>query len=103
MREAFDDVLQTSLKYKVDMRTAAYIVAIARVGNGHQDARNVRVIRGDYRRGDPPERNGLSKSKNARCPGSSLESAAPRAIDSLSSSDCAYTFPKYGPVIIASR
>jgi glutamate dehydrogenase (NAD(P)+) len=32
MREAFDDVLQTSLKYKVDMRTAAYIVAIARVG-----------------------------------------------------------------------
>jgi glutamate dehydrogenase (NAD(P)+) len=32
MCEAFDDVLQTSLKYKVDMRTAAYIVAIARVG-----------------------------------------------------------------------
>ena len=32
MRESFDDVLQTSLKYKVDMRTAAYIVAIARVG-----------------------------------------------------------------------
>jgi len=32
MRESFDDVLQTSLKYKVDMRTAAYIVAISRVG-----------------------------------------------------------------------
>jgi glutamate dehydrogenase (NAD(P)+) len=32
MREAFDDVLQTSLKYRVDMRTAAYIVAISRVG-----------------------------------------------------------------------
>lgn len=29
--EAFDDVLKTSLKYKVDMRTAAYIVAISRV------------------------------------------------------------------------
>jgi glutamate dehydrogenase (NAD(P)+) len=29
---AFDAVLQTSLKYKVDMRTAAYIVAIQRVG-----------------------------------------------------------------------
>ena len=32
MVEAFDDVLQTSLKYKVDLRTAAYIVAINRVG-----------------------------------------------------------------------
>jgi len=32
MHEAFHDVLQTSLKYKVDMRTAAYIVAISRVG-----------------------------------------------------------------------
>ena len=32
MIEAFDDVLQTSLKYKVDLRTAAYIVAISRVG-----------------------------------------------------------------------
>ncbi len=32
MCEAFDDVLQTSLKYNVDLRTAAYIVAIARVG-----------------------------------------------------------------------
>src|SRR5688572_4528488 len=32
MCEAFDDVLQTSLKYKVDLRTAAYIVAIGRVG-----------------------------------------------------------------------
>jgi glutamate dehydrogenase (NAD(P)+) len=32
MCEAFDDVLKTSLKYKVDMRTAAYIVAISRVG-----------------------------------------------------------------------
>jgi glutamate dehydrogenase (NAD(P)+) len=31
MIEAFDDVLQTSLKYKIDMRTAAYIVAINRV------------------------------------------------------------------------
>jgi glutamate dehydrogenase (NAD(P)+) len=32
MCEAFDDVLQTSLRYKVDLRTAAYIVAISRVG-----------------------------------------------------------------------
>jgi glutamate dehydrogenase (NAD(P)+) len=32
MSDAFRDVLQTSLKYKVDMRTAAYIVAISRVG-----------------------------------------------------------------------
>ena len=32
MVEAFDDVLRTSLKYSVDLRTAAYIVAIARVG-----------------------------------------------------------------------
>jgi glutamate dehydrogenase (NAD(P)+) len=32
MVEAFDDVLQTSIKYKVDLRTAAYIVAINRVG-----------------------------------------------------------------------
>jgi glutamate dehydrogenase (NAD(P)+) len=32
MCEAFDDVLQTSLRHKVDLRTAAYIVAIARVG-----------------------------------------------------------------------
>ena len=31
MREAFDDVLKTSVKYKTDMRTAAYIVAINRV------------------------------------------------------------------------
>jgi glutamate dehydrogenase (NAD(P)+) len=31
MCEAFKDVLQTSLKYKTDMRTAAYIVAINRV------------------------------------------------------------------------
>jgi glutamate dehydrogenase (NAD(P)+) len=31
MMEAFDDVLKTSLKYNVDMRTAAYIVAISRV------------------------------------------------------------------------
>jgi len=31
MVEAFDDVLQTSLRYKTDMRTAAYIVAINRV------------------------------------------------------------------------
>jgi len=32
MCEAFHAVLQTSLKYKVDMRTAAYIVAMSRVG-----------------------------------------------------------------------
>ncbi|MGH9312126.1 MAG: Glu/Leu/Phe/Val family dehydrogenase [Vicinamibacterales bacterium] len=31
MCEAFDDVLKMSLKYKTDMRTAAYIVAISRV------------------------------------------------------------------------
>jgi len=31
MCESFNAVLQTSLKYKVDMRTAAYIVAIGRV------------------------------------------------------------------------
>jgi len=31
MCEAFSAVLQTSIKYKVDMRTAAYIVAIGRV------------------------------------------------------------------------
>jgi glutamate dehydrogenase (NAD(P)+) len=31
MVEAFNDVLQTSLKYKTDLRTAAYIVAINRV------------------------------------------------------------------------
>ncbi len=31
MVEAFQDVLQTSLKYKTDLRTAAYIVAISRV------------------------------------------------------------------------
>jgi len=31
MMEAFHDVLQTSIKYKIDMRTAAYIVAISRV------------------------------------------------------------------------
>jgi len=31
MMEAFHDVLQTSLKYKTDLRTAAYIVAINRV------------------------------------------------------------------------
>ncbi len=31
MVEAFDDVLENSLRHKVDMRTAAYIVAIARV------------------------------------------------------------------------
>jgi glutamate dehydrogenase (NAD(P)+) len=31
MVEAFEDVLENSLRYKVDMRTAAYIVAIARV------------------------------------------------------------------------
>ena len=32
MHEAFHDVLQTALKYNVDMRTGAYIVAISRVG-----------------------------------------------------------------------
>src|SRR5918993_2539915 len=31
MVEAFNDVLQTSIRYKTDMRTAAYIVAINRV------------------------------------------------------------------------
>ncbi len=31
MMEAFDDVLQTSIRYKTDLRTAAYIVAINRV------------------------------------------------------------------------
>jgi glutamate dehydrogenase (NAD(P)+) len=31
MVEAFEDVLETSLKYKTDLRTAAYIVAINRV------------------------------------------------------------------------
>jgi glutamate dehydrogenase (NAD(P)+) len=31
MVEAFDDVLKTSMKYKTDLRTAAYIVAINRV------------------------------------------------------------------------
>jgi glutamate dehydrogenase (NAD(P)+) len=31
MVEAFNDVLETSIKYKIDMRTAAYIVAINRV------------------------------------------------------------------------
>jgi len=33
MREAFQDVLQTSIKYTTDLRTAAYIVAITRVGS----------------------------------------------------------------------
>ncbi|MEQ1907909.1 MAG: Glu/Leu/Phe/Val dehydrogenase [Vicinamibacterales bacterium] len=32
MCEAFDDVLKTSLTFKVDLRTAAYMVAISRVG-----------------------------------------------------------------------
>jgi glutamate dehydrogenase (NAD(P)+) len=32
MVEAFADVLSTALKYDVDLRTAAYIVAINRVG-----------------------------------------------------------------------
>jgi glutamate dehydrogenase/leucine dehydrogenase len=31
MVEAFNRVLQTSVKYKCDLRTAAYIVAITRV------------------------------------------------------------------------
>ena len=31
MVEAFHDVLETSLSYKIDLRTAAYIVAIKRV------------------------------------------------------------------------
>jgi glutamate dehydrogenase (NAD(P)+) len=31
MVEAFDDVLETSIKYKTDLRTAAYVVAINRV------------------------------------------------------------------------
>jgi glutamate dehydrogenase (NAD(P)+) len=33
MEEAFDTVLQTSLRHKTDMRTAAYIVAIERVAS----------------------------------------------------------------------
>jgi glutamate dehydrogenase (NAD(P)+) len=33
MCEAFNAVLQTAIKYKVDMRTAAYIVAISRVAS----------------------------------------------------------------------
>ncbi|HEY5616624.1 MAG TPA: Glu/Leu/Phe/Val dehydrogenase [Vicinamibacterales bacterium] len=41
MHDAFHDVLQTSMKYNVDMRTAAYIVAIARVGT-------VTKVRGMY-------------------------------------------------------
>jgi glutamate dehydrogenase (NAD(P)+) len=41
MVEAFDDVLQTSLKYKTDLRTAAYIVAINRVAT-------VTTMRGMY-------------------------------------------------------
>jgi glutamate dehydrogenase (NAD(P)+) len=32
MCEAFDDVLQTALRHNVDLRTAAYVVAVARVG-----------------------------------------------------------------------
>jgi glutamate dehydrogenase (NAD(P)+) len=32
MCEAFDDVLKTALRYNVDLRTAAYMVAITRVG-----------------------------------------------------------------------
>jgi hypothetical protein len=43
MCEALDAVLKTTLKYKVDMRTAAYIVAIESRGNGHANARDVRV------------------------------------------------------------
>ena len=43
MVEAFDDVLQTSVKYKVDLRTAAYIVAHLARRQRHQDARHVRV------------------------------------------------------------
>ena len=31
MVEAFEDVLQTSIRYKTDLRTGAYIVAINRV------------------------------------------------------------------------
>jgi len=41
MCEAFNAVLQTSLKYHVDMRTAAYIVAIGRVARS-------RALRGMY-------------------------------------------------------
>jgi glutamate dehydrogenase (NAD(P)+) len=41
MCEAFDDVLRTTTRYKVDMRTAAYIVAINRVAT-------VTRIRGMY-------------------------------------------------------
>jgi glutamate dehydrogenase (NAD(P)+) len=41
MVEAFAAVLATSQRYNVDMRTAAYAVAIARVGN-------VTKVRGMY-------------------------------------------------------
>ena len=41
MSEAFDDVVQTARTYGVDLRTTAYIVAIARVGTATQ-------IRGMY-------------------------------------------------------
>ena len=44
MCEAFDDVLQTSVKYKTDMRTAAYIVAINRVATVTKMRGHVRVI-----------------------------------------------------------
>jgi len=33
MHEAFHNVLRTSMRYKTDMRTAAYIVAINRVAS----------------------------------------------------------------------
>ena len=43
MVEAFEDVLKTSLEYKTDMRTAAYIVAINRVATVTR-MRGMRVI-----------------------------------------------------------
>ena len=43
MGEAFDDVLKTSVKYKTDMRTAAYIVAINRVATVTKMRGHVRV------------------------------------------------------------
>ena len=43
--EAFNAVLQTSLKYKVDMRTAAYIVAISRVATVTARMRGMYALR----------------------------------------------------------
>jgi glutamate dehydrogenase/leucine dehydrogenase len=58
MVEAFDDVLQTSMKYKVDLRTAAYIVAISRGRQRHPHARHVRV-------GCPPSADAIASTSLA--------------------------------------